>query len=85
MDADQLYAVSGSVECYQGVHGAVHLKGGDPARAVKAQIAAGWRIPRLQGAVAVDANQLDIVAGKRADQRVRAVVQVEHGHAERPV
>ena len=85
MDADQLNAVSGSVERHQGVHGAVHLEGGNPACAVKAQIAAGRRIPRLHGAVAVDADQLDIVAGKRADQRVRAVVQVKHGHAERPV
>ena len=90
-DADQLDAAAAGGEFVargdRGVRGAAELERGDAVgilELVKAARAVDRRSAGLQGAVFVDADQLDAVAAFGGDQGVRAAAaQVERGDVAR--
>ena len=69
----------------QGVRYAAHVKGGDAVRAGELQAGVvAERVGRLQGAVFVDADQLDAVAGRGGDDRIGAAAHHERVDAVGP-
>ena len=65
---------------YQGVGDAAQVERNHAARAPELHGAAvAKRSPRLQGAVSVDAYQLDAAVGARGDEGVRGAAQAERG------